>query len=75
MNLSTPPDNCGSGLAREEAGTSGIFVSRHTAFASKPAPTGGFVLDAELERTTGQSWEQARCYKGIEVAFSIPFIL
>ena len=31
---------CGSGLAREEAVTSSINVAWHTAFASKPAPTG-----------------------------------
>ena len=30
---------CGSGLAREEAGTFNIEVAGHSAFASKPAPT------------------------------------
>ncbi|KAB0504117.1 hypothetical protein F7R14_13675 [Pseudomonas lini] len=30
---------CGSGLAREEAGTSNIYVDCQTAIAGKPAPT------------------------------------
>jgi hypothetical protein len=33
------PDPCGSGLAREGAGTSNIVVNRALAIASKPPPT------------------------------------
>jgi hypothetical protein len=33
-------DPCGSGLARDEAGTSCIDVDWQTAIAGKPAPTG-----------------------------------
>ncbi len=40
QNLAIALTKCGSGLAREEVGTSHIYAVRHTAFASKPAPTG-----------------------------------
>ena len=32
-------ETCGSGLARDEAGTFNMDVDRYTAFAGKPAPT------------------------------------
>ncbi len=40
QNSCTPQTHCGSGLAREEASTSNIFIDCDIAFASKPAPRG-----------------------------------
>ena len=37
----TPPNPCGSGLAREGGGSVDLCIGWHTAFASKPAPTFG----------------------------------
>ena len=37
--LRCEPDQCGSGLAREDGVSVNVFVSYETAFASKPAPT------------------------------------
>jgi len=39
-DLTSTPNNCGSGLAREEVGTFNRRVDWQTAFASKLAPTG-----------------------------------
>ena len=65
--LCLPKIQCGSELAREEAGTSSITANRHTAFASKPAPTeetrshqepgrlsGRLGVDVDLRRPTEQ---------------------
>ena len=47
-----PP--CGSELARDEAGTSNIFIDCDTAFASKPAPTGETRSHQEPGRLLGR---------------------
>ncbi|QHF37290.1 hypothetical protein PspS34_03095 [Pseudomonas sp. S34] len=49
-------NNCGSGLAREEAISFNIPVDCHTAFASKPAPT-GFVPGSDYVSDTETLWE------------------
>ncbi len=50
---------CGSELARDGSGTVNITVTRHTAFASKPAPTLEWRRSQNLRLTQIPLWERA----------------